>query len=289
MKYSFFPGCLAKNVYPSIENSARLIFKRLGVELIDLRFSCCPAPGVLRSYDQEAWLSIGARNLSLSEREGLDILVICNGCYGSLSHSNHMLKEDEKREMINENLKAIGLRYDGNVRVIHFLDVLDELRPEIEKNKKFDLGLKVAAHYGCHYLKPSMFCRYNSENPEELDEFIEMLGCESVEFRDRLTCCGAGGGLWSGNEKISLEIAEKKLEYIEDARVDCIVNICPFCHIQLDQSQVKLKRFEIPVLHLTQLIGLALGIKDKQLGLHTHLTSTAALRRELKRLKTSIQ
>ncbi len=283
MKYSFFTGCLAKNVYPSIEKSTRLIFGRLGVELIDLRFSCCPAPGILRSYSEESWLSIGARNLSLSEREGLDMLVICSGCYGSLTQSNHALKEDRKRDKINKNLESIGLRYDGNVNVLHFLDVLNELRPQIEQNKKIDLGLNVATHYGCHYLKPSKFCKYNFENPTILEELIKILGCESVEFRDKLTCCGAGGGLWSGKEEISLKVAEKKLGYMENAKVDCIVNICPFCHIQLDQSQVKLKRFEIPVLHLTQLIGLSFGIKDKQLGLHTHLTSTMPLRKELKR------
>ncbi|MDY6966644.1 MAG: heterodisulfide reductase-related iron-sulfur binding cluster [Halobacteriota archaeon] len=275
MRYAFFPGCIAKNVYPSIERSTRMVLAEVGVELLEYPYSCCPAPSVIASYDMGSWLTLGARNLSLSESDGLDLLIICNGCYGTLHRVYETLKGDgDKKKIVNEHLRKIGMEYEGDVKPIHFIDALDELRGKIIEKKKIDLDLKVAIHYGCHFLKPSEHSRHNSENPKVVDEIVELLGCKSIKFKDKLSCCGAGGGLWSGGEDIALLILKDKLINVENAGADCIINICPFCHMHLDQGQSKLSGFSIPILHLNQLIGLSFGIPEKRLGLHTHLIST---------------
>lgn len=275
MKYAFFPGCIAKNIYPSIERSTRIILSELEIELLDYPYSCCPAPGVISGYDVESWLTLGARNISLSESEGLDMLIICNGCYGTLHRVNEaLIKDNGKIEVVNGHLSKIGMEYEGNVKPLHFVDVLDDLRKKIAEKKKIKLDLNVAIHYGCHFLKPSEHSRHNPENPKVVDEIVELLGCRSVKFKDKLSCCGAGGGLWSGGEDTALLILKDKLINVENSGADCIINICPFCHMHLDQGQSKLSGFSIPILHLNQLIGLSFGISEKRLGLHTHLIST---------------
>jgi len=114
-KYAFFLGCIAPLRYPGIEKSTREVFKALGVELVDLKgASCCPAPGVIKSFSKATWLAAAARNLALAEKEGLDIVTICNGCYGSLFDAAHELHENEKiLEDVNKILAEIGLKYSG--------------------------------------------------------------------------------------------------------------------------------------------------------------------------------
>ncbi len=129
----------------------------------------------------------------------------------------------------------------------------------------------------------------NPESPEVLERIVRSLGCESIEFPEKLSCCGAGGGVWSGDEAISLGILDRKLRFVKEAGADCLLDICPFCHLQLDQGQKRLKtRYDIPVLHLNQLIGLSLGIKDKILGVHTHMVSTRDIARKAKKARRDL-
>jgi heterodisulfide reductase subunit B len=281
--YAFFPGCIAKNVYPGIEKATRIVSDTLGIGLTDYNYSCCPPPGVVACYDKDTWLALGARNLALSEGDNRDIMTICAGCYGTLHNVWHTLNENKvKRDFVNDHLGRIGMTYRGTSRPIHFVDVLDGMRDTIKEKKQIDLGLRVAVHYGCHYLKPTDVTGENSEAPTLLDEIVGLVGCESVPFKDRLTCCGAGGGVMSGEPDLSLRIMERKLKNIKKAKVDCIVNICSFCHMNFDQSQKKLESYDIPVLHLNQLLGLAFGSKHKHLGLHMNLVSTRDIVKRIK-------
>ncbi len=287
MRYSLFPGCIAKNMYASIEKSTRVVFETLGVELMDHRYTCCPAPGVFRGYDITTWLTLGARNLAEAERDHVDVLTVCNGCYGSLHGSNHILQEDStKREEVNKILKEVGKRYEGTVQVVHFVDVLSQLHEKIAEKKVMDLGLRLAVHYGCHYLRPSDHHEsLNVEDPHVVEDILELIGCEPVDFKNKLSCCGAGGGVWSGDEKVAMEVLREKLTFMQEAEPDAILNICPFCHLQFDQGQKKLGKFEIPVLHLNQVVGLALGERPKKLGIHTHLVSTRDIEKKIKEVR----
>lgn len=290
MKYSLFPGCIAKNMYPSIEKSTGIVFRGLAMDVIEGEYTCCPAPGVIRSYDFDSWLVIAARNIAVAEAGGADLITICNGCYGTLGAANrHMREHPEALKMANEKLSIIGMGYGGGTNVVHFVDVLKDMLPPIREKVKVELGLKVAIHYGCHYLKPSCESGTNLERPTVLEPIVELLGCESVDFPEKLSCCGAGGGVWSGDERVSLAILDRKLRFIKESGADCILDICPFCHLQLDQGQKRLKtRYEIPVLHLNQLIGLSFGVKDKILGLHTHMVSTREIARKAKKARREI-
>jgi heterodisulfide reductase subunit B len=284
-RFAFFPGCISINVYPSVDRSTRLVMGELGYQLVDLSFACCPPPGVLRSYDEPTWAALAARNLALAAREDLDVLTICNGCYGSLAEAANRLGEDpELRERVVSSLEEAGVegaRHVADVRVFHMLDVLGtaDARSRIADRVVHDLGTPVAVHYGCHYLRPSSRTGRSVEDPRVLDELVELAGFRSVPFAQRLSCCGAGGGVWSGEEETSLAILGRKIDQMLAGGAEAIVNVCPFCHLQFDQGQRRLGRDRpsLPSVHLSQLLGLSFGMKDKALGLHTHLVPAREL------------
>ncbi|MDR0524074.1 MAG: CoB--CoM heterodisulfide reductase subunit B [Candidatus Methanoplasma sp.] len=277
-RYAFFLGCIAPLRYPGIEKSTREVFKALGVELVDLEgASCCPAPGVIKSFSKAAWLAAAARNLALAEKAGLDVMTICNGCYGSLFDAAHELREDEGllREA-NEILAEIGLSYSGNTKVRHFADVLyrdvgiDKIKEAVKKPAAYE----VAAFYGCHFLKPSLLKQLDdSENPRILDDLIEAVGASSAlrKKKARTMCCGAGGGLRSQFGETAKKFTEANIEIMKGSGAEMIVDVCPFCHLQFDTSQ-SADGSGLPVLHLSQLYGLAMGMDAGSLGLSAHAT-----------------
>ncbi len=276
-KLSLFLGCIVPNRYPGIEKATKLCLQRLGVDVSDLPgASCCPAPGVFKSFDKATWLALASRNIVLSERMGRDILTVCNGCYGSLADANMELKRDpEMRASTNNCLKGIGMEFKGTIEVRHIIEFLyKEFGPERLKDYiARPLDLKVALHYGCHLIKPSKDRNLgDTECPIFFDELVEATGAKSLDYTDKMMCCGAGGGVRSGNVAVSLEMLEHKLACIRKAGVDCIVNACPFCHLQFDRGQLAVNErfgtdYSIPVLHYSQLLGLALGFSPDELGI----------------------
>lgn len=276
-KLSLFLGCIVPNRYPGIEKATKLCLQKLDIDVSDLPgASCCPAPGVFKSFDKATWLALASRNIVLSEKMGRDVLTVCNGCYGSLADANLELKKDpELKADTNNCLKEIGMEFKGTVEVRHIIEYLyKEFGPE--KLKEYittPLDLKVALHYGCHLIKPSRDRNLGeTEAPVFFDELVEATGAKSVDYTDKMMCCGAGGGVRSGHATESLEMLEHKLACIRQAGVDCIVNACPFCHLQFDRGQLAVnEKFEmdysIPVLHYSQLLGLALGFSPSDLGI----------------------
>ncbi|MCL1904801.1 MAG: CoB--CoM heterodisulfide reductase subunit B [Methanomassiliicoccaceae archaeon] len=275
-KYAFFLGCIAPLRYPGIEKSTREVFKALGVELVELKdASCCPAPGVIKSFSKATWLAAAARNLALAEKQGLDIVTICNGCYGSLFDAAHELHEDKKMLAdVNKILAEIGLEYKGGTKVKHFAEVLykevgvDAIKAAIKK----PLGYKIAAFYGCHFLKPSNIKGLDDpENPKILDELITATGATSMPRAQKMMCCGAGGGLRSQFGETAMKFTKENLVNMKEGGAEMIVDVCPFCHLQFDAGQ-KDSGFAFPVLHLSQLYGIAMGMDAKDLGLNVHVT-----------------
>ena len=278
---SLFLGCVIPNRYPGIEMATKLCLAKMDIDCVELKgASCCPAPGLFRSFDKASWLALAARNIVLSEEMDRDILTICNGCFSTLADANRILKNDTVlREQTNGHLAKTGREFKGNIDIRHIIEYLyTEMGPErIRNHVERPLNIRVAIHYGCHLLKPSRERGLGSfERPEFFDELVECLGATSVDYPDKNECCGAGGGVRSALKEDSLKLAQHKLSRIKDAGIDCIVNACPFCHMQFDTGQQEIRQitgieYNIPILHYTQLLGLALGFSPRMLGINLNV------------------
>ena len=279
---ALFLGCVIPNRYPFIETATRHVLNALNVGVMEMEGAgCCPAPGVFRSFDINTWLTLGARNITIAEDLQRNIGIMCNGCYGTLNDINTELKHDkEKRDYVNDKLQTIGKNFKGNIDAEHIVWVLyhDIGIETIQKQIMRKLNYKVAVHYGCHIIKPihNKPWKDDFEEPKFLDQLVEITGCTSMDYRDKLMCCGAGGGLRGSEKEISLDFTREKIENMRQVGVDFIVDCCPFCHLQLDLGQMEINTifkdrigspYKIPVIYITQLLGLAMGIDPFRLGL----------------------
>jgi heterodisulfide reductase subunit B len=287
MAYAYFLGCIMNNRYPGVEKSTRVLMDKLGVELADMEgASCCPAPGVFGSFDKETWATIAARNITIAEDMGSDILTECNGCFGSLHEANDLLKEDEEfKSKVNGSLSEINREFQGSSNVRHFAEVLynDVGLEKISEVLEKELNLNIAVHYGCHFLKPSDELQIdNPKKPKILDELVEITGAKSVDYADKLMGCGAGGGLRARDKAVTTSFTKEKLDNMTAAGVDAIVDVCPFCHMQFDVGQKEVNEqygtdFAIPVLHLAQLYGLAMGLSPEECTLDKQIVDPTEL------------
>ncbi len=286
--YSFFLGCVMPNRFPNIEASIRRVLPEIGINLRELEgASCCPAPGVVRSFDEPTWLALASRNLALAEMSGYDLVTGCNGCYGTFKEALTEVRENPERlKEVQGVFKGLGIRYKGTVEVRHLIELINEigadaLRKRVTKPLK---GIKVAVHYGCHLLKPSANRPWaQTQRHDFLDKLVEATGAESVKYKDKFLCCGAGGGVRSSQIAVSVDIAKEKIDNAVEAGADCILNVCSFCHLQFEVSQMQLnkelgeQRYKLPVIYYTQLLGMAMGIDPVELGLHKHVINTQPL------------
>jgi heterodisulfide reductase subunit B len=274
MKFALFLGCQIPARLKQYEASSRAILERLGVGLVDIEaFNCCGYP--LRNIDFRSFLLSSARNLALAEKKKLDVMTLCQCCYGSLKKANVLLKENPSlRKEINALLEREGLLYDGEVEVKHLLYVLhQEVGIEAIKKKigKTFKGVKIAAHYGCHALRPSQVVRFdNPVGPSLFDQLVEATGAESVSWPMRLECCGAP--LWGINDELSMDLTLKKLNDGKASGAEYLCVACPYCHLQFDKVQKMILsqrnvNHPLPSILYTQLLGLSLGMSQKSLGL----------------------
>jgi len=276
VRYALYLGCWIRTEIYNIEMSTREVMAKLGVELVDVPgFSCCGYP--LRSLNMPTMFYLSARNLALAEREGLDLFALCNGCHASISEVKHALDRDpELVKQVNKNLSSEGLEYKGSSRVLHLLEILNgEVGVEkIRASLTHDLnGFRFAPHYGCHAFRPSIVGRpEDPEDPKILDGLIRTLGAEAAYYPERLDCCGSSLGLH--DIESALKIAGSKLSSIKGRGFDGMVVVCPFCYKMYDARQDVIKKvlddeeIRIPVFYYTQLLGLAMGLDARKLGLH---------------------
>lgn len=272
-EFLFFAGCMARLKLPQVEHSVRTLLGDLGIGLKDeSRFTCCPDPVVFRSGSRDDWLSLAARNLSLDS--DLPIVTLCPGCASSLLEARHVLDEDEKlAASVAARLKKSGLKL-ALPQVQHFLGLLSDsaVREDIAERvtRRFD-GLRAAAHYGCHLVRPSNAVHFeNPEKPVCLDELLSLSGAEPVDYEDKYLCCGRP----SMDDATSGAIVEHKLKAMKAAGCEVLIVACPFCFEQFDLGQAILERrggsFGIPVLYISQFLGLAMGRDPQEMGLEFH-------------------
>ncbi len=283
MKYALYLGCAIPIKYPGFEAATRLVCDRLGIELVDLPFSCCPPPSSLKMVHYDSWLALAARNLCLAEEAGLDLLTLCSGCVNTLKEANHVLKQSEfKRRKVNKVLADHNHRFDGTIEVTHILDVLyqDSVVEKILKQSVREIPLRIGCHYGCHYFRlphvmyPEELSEAESYVPVRMDHLLSIIGVEPTEYSRKFLCCGSPLGA-NVDPDAGYAIVAEKLTHIKERNIQALSVICPACFEQFDMGQIVLSRktrdtYKIPSFFLTQLIGLALGMNSVQLGLDVH-------------------
>jgi heterodisulfide reductase subunit B len=261
------------------EMSIREVFPHLGIELVDVKgFSCCGEP--IKSVNQMMTLALSARNLAIAEKEGLDVFTPCPMCHLALSDCKHILDTDPAiKERVNKYLEDENLKYTGKANIIHTIDLLHDVVgiDKIKEKVKNPLReLKVATHYGCHLIRPSEIGRPDdSENPQKMETILKAIGAKPLDYPEKLDCCG---GLLNANlPESALTKTGQKLQKVQEQGFDAFIDVCPWCHRQYDSKQTKAgetvaTKLEVPVLYLTQLLGISFGISKDKLGLDLNLS-----------------
>jgi succinate dehydrogenase / fumarate reductase cytochrome b subunit len=289
VKYAFFPGCTLESAVEELMISTKKVAEALGIELIELNgWTCCGASHI-QDVDDFLATSINARNITLAEELKVDkLLTVCNTCTLMLRTAKLKMDKNEKlRTRVNEGLGRAGMEYKGTVEVTHLLWALiqDYGLENIKKKVKRPLtGLKVANFYGCHILMPPNVMGFeNHMNPQSMEMVADVLGAESVDFDQKLACCGFHAVFPA--EKEVMDLTGKNCLSPKSAGADCIVTPCPLCQMQLDAYQPDAQKgfgedITMPILHLPQLIGLALGFSTEELAIQRHVVEAIPVLRE---------
>ena len=290
MKYAFFPGCVSRGGCPELYPTVMKVCQRLGIELDELTGASCTGAGVLQEKDQLLCDTLNARTFAMAEQKGLPVMTICSTCQGVMSQANERLKGDpEYLAQVNENLKEEGLEYKGTAVIKHLLWILvedvgvDNLKAQFTRTLR---DLKVAPFYGCYIVRPSWALEFEQYPGREnsLETLIELVGATVVDFEGKTRCCGFP--ILTINEKNSVAMVAKHTSEVQELGADAMVTPCPLCHLNLDGYQPKASsqsgiRIHMPILHLPQLIGLALGFSPKEMGLDRHIMSPRAVEEKL--------
>lgn len=286
-EFKMFEGCTIGNRIPFIEAASRKVFEKVGIETSQAPFTCCPDPTGMKSFDNTAWLTIGALNLCLAESEGKDIISLCNGCANTLRGVQHQLTHDSlMKEKINKELAKVGKEFNGSIKVRHFVDVLHENLDKIKSLVSKPLnGLKVAVHPGCHYMRPAEWMKSDDPmRPIVLKKLVAASGATVAEYEEEVLCCGSA--VTNAYEEHGLANLKIKMDSIKRSGADVVVTNCPACFQQFDTKQRDLAKeydveYDIPVLYITELYALAMGFSPDDIGLKFHRTRLKSILEKL--------
>jgi succinate dehydrogenase cytochrome b subunit len=289
MRVAYWPGCVSRGFTPELHGSMAKVAPLLDIDLVELDRACCSGAGVIAEHSQELADTLNARTFALAQRvDGAELMMnICSTCQGAQSECQERLDANaEYRSRINENISAEGLHYEKGLTNKNFLWLLveeiglDELRSRVKRPLT---DLKVGPFYGCYIVRPIDRLGIDSvERPRDkyLGMVIEALGGTVIEYAGSHKCCGFP--IITMNKEASLKQAGRHLGDAVDADADCLVTPCPLCHLNLDLQQPLAERtvgreLNMPVLHLPQLVGLALGLDPKDLGMARHVVKPASV------------
>ena len=289
MRVAYWPGCVSRGFTPELHGSMAKVAPLLDIELVELDRACCTGAGVIAEHNQELADTLNARTFALAQRvDGAELMMnICSTCQGAQSECQERLDASaEYREHVNETLSSEGLTYEKGLTNKNFLWLLveeiglDELRARVKRPLT---DLNVGPFYGCYIVRPIDRLDIDSvERPRDryLSMVIEALGGSVVDYAGQYKCCGFP--IITMNREASLKQAGRHLGDAVDADADCLVTPCPLCHLNLDLQQPLAERItgrelNMPVLHLPQLVGLALGLDPKELGMQRHVVKPASV------------
>jgi succinate dehydrogenase / fumarate reductase cytochrome b subunit len=286
LKYAYFPGCVAQGACRELDQSTKVLSRSLGIELIELKKASCCGSGTFKEDSQLLEDTVNAHNIALAEELNLPLLTHCSTCQGVIGQVDERLKEFQSSDpeylnQVNGFLKKEGCSpYKGNTEVKHLLWALVAdygLEAIAAKVTRKLSGLKCAAFYGCYLLRGQEHPYDDPFNPKSMENLFEAVGATPVYYRGRTQCCG--WPLSSYATEQSFKMAGMHIQAAIDAGADCMVTPCPLCHLNLDSRQPEVEKvidrtLGLPVLHLPQLVALAIGVSPKDLGLDRHLVST---------------
>lgn len=287
LRYAYFPGCVAQGACRELYQSTAALTQALGIELIELKKASCCGSGTYKEDSQLLEDTVNARNIALAESLNLPLLTHCSTCQGVLGRADERLKEAQQSnpaylEQVNGLLaKEHCSPYRGTSEVKHLLWALigdyglEALQQQVTRQLT---GLKCAAFYGCYLLRAQQSIPFdNPFAPESMEDVFRAVGATPVYYRGRTQCCGWPISSYAPTE--SFKMAGQHLQEAIAAGADCLVTPCPLCHLNLDSRQPEVEKaiehsLGLPVLHLPQLVALALGIQPQALGLERHVVST---------------
>jgi succinate dehydrogenase / fumarate reductase cytochrome b subunit len=279
MKFAYYPGCSARSTCAELNEATHEVAAALGLELVELEAATCTGARELRAIDPLGFHTLNVRILALAERERLPLMTICNTCTLNVLDAHAAFVDDpELAAQINATLAGEGLRYSGRTRISHFLWVLYEdigearLRALVRRPLT---GLTVAAFYGCHITRPPQRYHFvDSRNNIALERLAEILGCRPIDYSGRTECCGFHTA--AHDERVAIKLSGQHLQSAKANGASTMVTPCPLCHTVLDGFQREIeqdmgRRLDMPVLHLPQLVGLALGLSPEDLRIDRHM------------------
>lgn len=282
-QYAYYPGCSLESLAMSYHVSSIEAARELGVELKEIEdWNCCGATAYFH-VDELLAYTLVARNLALAEKENLDFVAPCSGCYKNAYFTNAYLQQDpDLAEHINYALEEDNLHISGPINVRHLIEVFvedvgfEEIKKRVSRPLK---DLRVAPYYGCQLVRPKKDSE-DVENPQFFEELLSAIGADPVEYGSKTRCCG--GSLIITNREAALDMVYKLLQDAANREADVIATTCPLCNVNLELYQKQVNRefgteFSIPIMYFTQLLGLALGIASGRLGIGKELVSMESL------------
>jgi succinate dehydrogenase / fumarate reductase, cytochrome b subunit len=288
MKVAYWPGCVSRGFTPELHGSMAKVAPLLDLELVELDRAACCGAGVIAEHNQELADTLNARTFALAQQvESAALMMnICSTCQGAQTECQERLDANaDYREHVNRHLADDGLQYEKGLTNKNLLWLLvedmglDELRSRVRRPLT---DLRVGPFYGCYIVRPTDRLGIDRSHPRDmyLHQVIDALGGTVIEYAGQYKCCGFP--IITMNKEASLKQAGRHLGDAVDAEADCLVTPCPLCHLNLDLQQPLAERvvgrnLNMPVLHLPQLIGLALGLEPNELGMQRHVVKPATV------------
>lgn len=274
MRTGFYPGCSLTGTSREYNESVKALAKAFGLELVEIKdWNCCGATAA-HSMDKELALSLPARVLALAELQGLDEIVVpCASCYNRLSVVQYELASDETlKERV---LEIIGMTYLGTVKILNVIQMIEKyMLGALPDKVVHPFAHNVACYYGCLLVRPHKILNFDRlEDPQSMDKLMSLIGAIPMDWAFKTECCGAG--LSVSRTDLVGRLSGNILKDADDRGAEAVIVACPMCHSNLDMRRPAINSYlkkpvDIPILYITQVIGLAIGLTAAELGLNRH-------------------